>query len=64
MKGGRLIGTTNASGERAESPIPAASMNASIYKAAGINYQATMYTSFGRPFPIVPDGEAIKDLFR
>jgi len=64
LKMGQVIGATNS---KAEEPIDRA-MNsncllATIYKRFGINPSQTLPDRLGRPMAILPEGEAIRELF-
>ncbi len=60
---GRVIGATDRKGEKViKNPVTVQDQVATIYKAAGIDYQASLKSGFGRPFPLLPKGKPIKGL--
>lgn len=64
VRGGQVIGTTDERGEYVtERPIRPPEVAATIYSALGINYEKTLVTPQGRPVPILPECEPIKELW-
>ena len=64
IRTGQIIGSTNAKGERPKDrPLTPNDLWATMYKHLGIDPERTFPDHSGRPMPILPDGEVIKDLF-
>jgi hypothetical protein len=64
VRGGQVIGTTDERGEYVtDRPIRPPEVAATIYSALGINYEKTLVTPQGRPVPILPECEPIKELW-
>jgi uncharacterized protein (DUF1501 family) len=62
---GQVVGSTNAKGEEPlDRPLKYQSLLATIYHSMGINYEHTFVNSAGRPVPILPEGEVIRELAR
>jgi len=63
MQTGQVIGATNRKGEHPiERFLTPNDLWASVYRHLGINHQHILYDLQGRPMPILPFGEAIKEL--
>ena len=63
VQGGRVVGKTNAHGERpAADPTGPEDLAATIYRCIGIDSDEQFYTPEGRPVKIVNDGRTISDL--
>jgi uncharacterized protein (DUF1501 family) len=63
IKGGRVIGATNARGERPESdPVGPEELSATIFHRLGINGDDEFHTPEGRPVKIVNDGRVLTEL--
>jgi len=64
LRMGQVIGATNA---KAEEPVERAMdsncLLATIYRRFGIDTSRTQHDQLGRPFPILPEGESIRELF-
>lgn len=64
LRGGLTVGRTNA---RAEHPVDRAlkphDVLATIYRVMGVDWTQTFNDFAGRPMPILPEGEAIRELF-
>jgi hypothetical protein len=64
LKMGQVIGATNA---KAEEPVERAMdsncLLATIYRRFGIDTGKLQHDQLGRPFPILPQGEPIRELF-
>jgi uncharacterized protein (DUF1501 family) len=64
VKEGQVIGVTDERGEYVtERPVRPAEVAASIYSALGIDYRKALPSPSGRPVPILPDTEPIKELW-
>ncbi len=60
---GQVIGSTNEKGERPhDRPLSYKSLLATVYHAMGINSEHTFLNHAGRPVPILPGGEPIREL--
>jgi Protein of unknown function (DUF1501) len=63
MRMGQVIGSTNARGEHpVEKPMDSNNLLATIYRRFGIDPSQTLHDVTGRPIPILPRGEAIREL--
>jgi hypothetical protein len=63
LRPGQIVGSTNAKGEHPEErPLTYQSLLATIYHALGINPAHTLINAVGRPVPILPSGEPIREL--
>jgi len=63
MRTGQVIGATNTKGEEpVQRPLTPNDLWASVYKHLGINPEHTFPDLSGRPMPILPFGEAIREL--
>src|SRR5207237_732834 len=63
IRGGRVIGATDARAERpAANPHGPEDLAATIYHQLGIDPSEEFYTPEGRPVPIVSNGRVIRDL--
>ena len=63
MQTGQVIGATNTKGEEpVQRPLTPNDLWASVYKHLGINPEHTFPDLAGRPMPILPFGEAIREL--
>jgi uncharacterized protein (DUF1501 family) len=61
---GQVIGATNAKGEHpVERPLSPNDLWATVYRFLGINYEESFLDHQGRPMPILPFGEPIRELF-
>jgi hypothetical protein len=64
IKGGQVIGATNADGtEVASRPVTVPDLFCSFYKALHINARKENTGPLGRPIKIIDKGEAVKELF-
>ncbi|MBW3625595.1 MAG: DUF1501 domain-containing protein [Armatimonadetes bacterium] len=64
VQGGQVIGTTDERGEYVlDRQVKPPEVAATIYDALGVNYQKELVTPQGRPVPILPDTEPIKELY-
>jgi len=60
---GQVVGSTNDKGEQPrDRPLDYQSLLATIYHSLGINFAHTFVNSVGRPVPILPKGEVIREL--
>ena len=60
---GQVIGSTNDKGERpADRPVTYQDLLATIYDAMGVDPAHLFVNAAGRPVPILPDGEVIREL--
>ena len=58
-----MIGSTNAKGEHPlDRPLAPEDLWATVYRHLGIDCEATFPDYNGRPLPILPRGEAIREL--
>lgn len=63
LRMGQVVGATNAHGEvPAERPLDSNDLLATIYRHLGINYEQAIVNHSGRPMPILPYGEPIREL--
>jgi len=63
MKHGQVVGSTNAKGERPQDrPLTPNDLWATVYRHLGINPEHTFLDPTGRPMPILPFGEPIREL--
>lgn len=60
VQGGQIIGSSDSLGELpANNPITPPDLSATIFKLLGINPEAELHTSDGRPIRIAPDGARV-----
>lgn len=63
IRTGQVIGATNARGEHpVERPLSPNDLWATVYRFLGINYEESFLDHQGRPMPILPFGEPIREL--
>ena len=63
LRMGQVIGATNRRGEYpAERPLTPRDLLGTIYRHLGIDHRAEFRDQSGRPIPILPDGEPIREL--
>ncbi len=63
MRTGQVIGATNSKGEEpVKRPLTPNDLWASVYKHLGVNPEHTFPDHGGRPMPILPFGEAIREI--
>ncbi len=63
IKGGQVIGATNSKAEfPVDRPLKPADVLATIYYQLGIDHTQTFNDFAGRPIPILPEGEPIREL--
>ncbi len=64
LKMGQVVGSTNAKGEYPKDrPLTPMDLWATMFRHLGINYRDTSFPDFsGRPLPILPSGEPIREL--
>ena len=63
MRTGQVIGATNSKGEEpSQQPLTPNDLWATMYRHLGIDYEVTFPNHNGRPMPILPFGEPIKEL--
>jgi len=63
LRMGQVIGSTNARGEHpVEKPMDSNNLLATIYRRFGIDPSNLLHDVSGRPIPILPRGEAIREL--
>lgn len=63
MRTGQVVGSTNEKGEEPkERPLTPNDLWATVYRHLGINYELSFPDFAGRPMPILPFGEPIKEL--
>jgi hypothetical protein len=64
VRGGQVIGASDALGQYpAERPIPSPDLVATVYDRFGLAANATYTTQDGRPQPLAPEGQVIRELF-
>lgn len=64
IKGGRIVGSTDARGERVKDrPLTPFDLHATIYHVLGVDRTTHFLDHSGRPVPIVDSGEPIAELF-
>jgi hypothetical protein len=64
VRGGQIIGSTTSDGARPrDRELQPADLLASIYHAIGIDPSRTLIDHRGRPVPLLPEGEPIRELF-
>jgi hypothetical protein len=64
IRGGQIVGSTNSKGEHPKDrPLTPNDLWATMYKHLGIDPERTFPDHSGRPMPILPYGEVIKDLY-
>ena len=64
MRGGRVIGRTDAGGVNVEDrPVSATDLFRTFYKSLGIDADRENMSSIGRPIKIVDGGQAVEELF-
>jgi hypothetical protein len=60
---GQVIGATNARGEHpVQRPLDSNCLLATIYRRFGIDTTQVLHDPSGRPIPILPRGDAIREL--
>jgi hypothetical protein len=63
MRTGQVVGATNSHGEHAQQrPLTPNDLWATVYRHLGIDYDKTFPGFAGRPMPILPYGEPIREL--
>ncbi len=64
MRCGQVVGSTNAKGEHPQDrPLTPEDLWATVYRHLGIDSETTFPDYNGRPLPILPRGEPIRELF-
>ena len=64
VKGGRIIGSTDAHGERPKDrPLVPGDLHATIFHVLGVDRELTTVDRSGRPTPAIPEGQVIQELF-
>jgi hypothetical protein len=64
IKGGRVVGSTDARGERPrDRPLTPFDLHATIYHVLGADPRAHFLDHAGRPVPAVDSGSVISELF-
>ena len=57
---GQVYGATDKKGEKpVKDPVTVSEFVATIYKAAGVDFQKSLYTKLGRPYTIIDGARAI-----
>ena len=65
MRMGQVIGSTNSRGEMPQDrQLDPNDLLATIYRYLGIDTSIAYLDHRGRPMPILPDGEPIREMFR
>jgi uncharacterized protein (DUF1501 family) len=60
---GQVLGSTTAGGHKpGERPVPLGDILATIYHQLGIDTDTLLYDELKRPFPILPDARAVREL--
>ena len=63
MQTGQIVGSTTAKGERPKTRrLDPNDLLANVYQHLGIDYQETVPDASGRPVPLIPHGEPIREL--
>jgi hypothetical protein len=63
MPTGQVIGSTNSKGEHPQDrPLDPNDLLATIYRFLGIDYDAMVEDTSGRPIPLIPHGTPISEL--
>ena len=63
MRIGQVVGSTNAKGEHPKDrPLTPNDLWATVFRHLGIDTETTFPDPRGRPMPILPYGEAIREL--
>ena len=62
IKGGRIIGQSDARAEKPSTPHGPEDLDATIYRLLGIDPEEEFHTPEGRPVKIVNNGKIIEDL--
>jgi len=63
MRTGQVIGSTNSKGEHPQDrPLDPNDLLATVYRHLGIDYRKTSPDNAGRPVPLIPSGEPIREL--
>ena len=63
MRCGQVIGSTNPKGEHPQDrPLDPNDLLASVYLFLGIDYRKMVPDTSGRPIPLIPSGEPIREL--
>jgi uncharacterized protein (DUF1501 family) len=63
LRMGQVVGATNRRGEYpAQRPLTPKDLLATIYRHLGIDHHAEFRDLSGRPVPVLPDGEPIREL--
>jgi uncharacterized protein (DUF1501 family) len=64
IKGGRIVGSTDAKGERPrERPVTPFDLHATIYRVLGVDPKTHFLDHSGRPVPAIDHGSPISELF-
>jgi hypothetical protein len=64
IKGGRIIGSTDAKGERPkDNPLVPGDLHATIFHVLGVDPKTVTVDRSGRPHPAIPEGKVISGLF-
>ena len=63
IRGGQVIGATNSKAEfPVDHPLKPADVLATVYHLMGIDYHQTFNDFAGRPIPVLPEGEPIREI--
>jgi hypothetical protein len=64
VKGGRLVGSTDAKGERPKDrPLTPSDLHATIFQVLGVDQRVSFPDFTGRPTFIIEQGDSISELF-
>jgi hypothetical protein len=64
IRGGQVVGASDAQGGYPDArPIHARELVATAYRCLGIDTEAWLQTTDGRPFQVLPDAEPVRELF-
>ena len=64
VKGGRIVGSTDAKGERPKDrPLTPGDLHATMFHVLGVDPSIVTVDRSGRPHPAIPQGQVIRDLF-
>ncbi|MGC4003598.1 MAG: DUF1501 domain-containing protein [Pirellulales bacterium] len=64
VKGGRIVGATDARGERpTETPVTPSDLHRTVYHVLGIDPEVSFLNHSGRPMSVLDGGDVIRELF-
>lgn len=63
IQGGQVIGSTTSDGaEPKDRPLGPGDLLATVYRTLGVDHRLTLSDRQGRPIPLLPQGEPIREL--